>query len=143
MGNLGPSGESFLRNFYKKKIIHKVLPYGNKENILKVLKNFKIKKNWLIFITIPTPKQEQIALELAKKNKHFKIICIGGSIGMVSGSEKIVPEIIASFEFLWRLRYETTRRALRLLSTFYYYIQGRYLGDDIKNIRIDVHNTKK
>ena len=143
LGNLGPSGESFLRNFYKKKIIHKVLPYGNKENILKVLKNFKIKKNWLIFITIPTPKQEQIALELAKKNKYFKIICIGGSIGMVSGSEKIVPKIIANFEFLWRLRYETTRRALRLLSTFYYYVQGRYLGNDIKNIRIDVDNPKK
>jgi len=143
LGNLSPSGESFLRNFYKKKIINKVLPYGNKENILKELKNFKIKKDWLIFITIPTPKQEQIALELAKKNKHFKIICIGGSIGMVSGSEKIVPEIIASFEFLWRLRYETTRRALRLLSTFHYYIKGRYLGNDIKNIRIDVDNPKK
>ena len=143
LGNLNASGESFLRNFYKKKIIQKDLPYGNKENILKVLKNFKIKKDWLIFITIPTPKQEQIAFELAKKNKNFKIICIGGSIGMVSGSEKIVPEIIENFEFLWRLRYETARRASRLLSTFYYYIKGRYLGNDIKNIRIDVHNTKK
>jgi glycosyltransferase involved in cell wall biosynthesis len=143
LGTLSPSGESFLKNFYKKKIINKVLPYGNKENILKALKNFKIKKDCLIFITLPTPKQEQIALELAKKNKHFKIICIGGSIGMVSGSEKIVPEIFSNFEFLWRLRYETHRRALRLLSTFYYYIQGRYLGNDIKNIRIDVYNPKK
>jgi glycosyltransferase involved in cell wall biosynthesis len=143
LGNLTPLGESFLRNSYKKKIINKVLPYGNKEKILKKTKNFKIKKDWLIFITIPTPKQEQIALELAKKNKHFKIICIGGSIGMVSGSEKIVPKIIANFEFLWRLRYETTRRTLRLLSTFYYYIKGRYLGNDIKNIRIDVDNPKK
>jgi glycosyltransferase involved in cell wall biosynthesis len=143
LGNLSPLGESFLRNSYKKKIFHKVLPYGNSENILKELKNFKIAKDWLIFITIPTPKQEQIAFELAKKNKHFKIICIGGSIGMVSGSEKIVPEIIANFEFLWRLRYETIRRAVRLLSTFYYYIKGRYLGNDIKNIRIDVNNPKK
>jgi len=143
LGNLSPLGESFLRNSYKKKIFHKALPYGNKENILKELKNFKIAKDWLIFITIPTPKQEQIAFELAKKNKHFKIICIGGSIGMVSGSEKIVPEIIANFEFLWRLRYETIRRAVRLLSTFYYYTKGRYLGNDIKNIRIDVHNPKK
>ena len=143
LGTLNPPGESFLRNFYKKKIINKVLPYGNIENILKVLKNFKIKKDWLIFITIPTPKQEQVALELAKKNKHFKIICIGGSIGIVSGSEKIVPKIFSNFEFLWRLRYETHRRALRLLSTFYYYIRGRYLGNDIKNIRIDVYNPKK
>lgn len=143
LGNLNASGESFLKNFYKKKIIHKVLPYGNIENILKVFNNFKIKKSWLIFITIPTPKQEQVAFELARKNKHFKIICIGGSIGMVSGSEKIVPEIIANFEFVWRLRYETTRRVLRLLSTFYYYIKGRYLGNDIKNIRIDVYNPKK
>lgn len=62
---------------------------------------------------------------------------------MVSGSEKIVPDIISNFEFLWRLRYETTRRAARLLSTFYYYIKGRYLGNDIKNIRIDVLDTKK
>jgi len=62
---------------------------------------------------------------------------------MVSGSEKIVPDIIENFEFLWRLRYETTRRTIRLLSTFYYYIKGRYFRNDIKNIRIDVLNPEK
>ena len=143
LGNLTVSGKNFLKNRYKKKIAQKILPYGNKKNILRVLKNFKIQKDWLVFLTIPTPKQEQIAYELASKNKYFKIICIGGSIGMVSGSEKIVPKFLTNFEFIWRLRYETTRRALRLFSTFYYYIKGRYFGYDIENIRIDVLNSKK
>jgi len=143
LGNLTVSGKNFLKNRYKRKIIHKILPYGNIDIIYKKLKNFKIKKDWLVFLTIPTPKQEQIAIELARKNKHFKIICIGGSIGIVSGSEKIVPEIISNFEFLWRLRYETTRRFFRLLTTFYYYIKGRYFGNVIKNIRIDVFDPKK
>ena len=143
LGNLTAAGKNFLKNQYKKIIIHKILPYGNKKIILKKLKNFKIKKDCLVFLTIPTPKQEQIAIELARKNKHFKIICIGGSIGMVSGSEKIVPNFISNFEFLWRLRYETTRRAARLFSTFYYYIKGRYFGNDIKNLRIDVINSTK
>ena len=39
---------------------------------------------------MPTPKQEQLAEYLTKKNKHYKIICIGGSINIVSGLEKFL-----------------------------------------------------
>ena len=50
--------------------------------------NLKLKKDDLVFITNQRPKQEQIAEFIKNKNKHFKIICIGGSIGIASGDEK-------------------------------------------------------
>ena len=43
-------------------------------------------------ITLPTPKQEQLSEHLIKINKYYKIICIGGSINIVSGLEKEVPK---------------------------------------------------
>ena len=68
---------------------------------------YLFKSSDLIFITLPTPKQEQIAHHLSTFNKNFKIICIGGSIGIISGDEKVVPKYLLNFEFFWRLRYET------------------------------------
>ena len=59
------------------KVVHKPLPFGSAEFINNHIK-FKIKKKDLVFLTIPTPKQEQIAEFLKEKNKHYKIICIGG-----------------------------------------------------------------
>ena len=50
----------FLILKYKKKIIHKELPYGNINQITKNFK-FNIKKDEIILITLPTPKQEQLA----------------------------------------------------------------------------------
>ena len=94
----------------------------------KIRKNKKIlvKKNQLIFITLPTPKQEIFAQYLAKKKQNYKIICIGGSIAITSGEETPVPAIINYLEFLWRLRYETLRRITRLLDTFKYFIYGKF-----------------
>ena len=91
----------------------------------------------MIFITLPTPKQEIFANFLVSKNKNFKIICIGGSIAIASGEEKEVPKIIFYLEFLWRLRYETLRRLIRLLSTFYYYSYGSLFTKKIKNLKIE------
>ena len=137
-GNLDAQGKRFLIKTFKLKIIHRFLPYGSANLILESLKNIKIYKNDLIFLTLPTPKQEQVAIELSKLLKNYKIICIGGSIAIASGSEKPVPNYLANYEFIWRLRYETTRRAKRLLITFFYYIKGKYFSNKLEKINIDV-----
>ena len=112
------------------------MPYGNIEEITK--KKYSIEKNQLVFITLPTPKQEQFAEHLSHNNKRFKIICIGGSIAIASGEERVVPKFIYYFEFLWRLRYDTLRRLNRLFITFFYYIYGNYISNKINNISITV-----
>jgi len=85
---------------------------------------------------LPTPKQEILANYIAKNNKYFKIICIGGSISIVSGDEKVVPNILYNFEFLWRLRYETWRRSKRLTQSLYNYLVGKYINKSISNLKI-------
>ncbi len=139
MGNLSPNGKKYLHNRFNLPIRHKLLPFGNFEKIIKDL-NIKIKKTDLIFLTLPTPKQEQIANYLRLKNKYYKIICIGGSIGIVSGDEKEVPKYLFYFEFLWRLRYETLRRVKRLLITFYQYTVDIIFSKKINNTKIKLIN---
>lgn len=143
MGNLSVNGKKYLQNKFKKQVIHKPLPYGDVNYIFKKIKSLKIKKSYLIFITIPTPKQEEIAIKLVEKYKNYKIICIGGSISMTCGDEAVVPKIFSNFEFIWRLRYESTRRILRLMSTFYYYVMGKFITMCIRDIRFDVIDSKK
>jgi glycosyltransferase involved in cell wall biosynthesis len=131
LGNLSVKSKNFLRQKLKRKITHKNLIYGN---IMKIKKDLKIivKKNQLIFITLPTPKQEILAQHLAKAKKNYKIICIGGSIAIASGEEIVVPAFINYLEFLWRLRYETLRRIDRLFDTFKYFIFGKFLSHKLQ-----------
>ena len=135
MGNLSKSSKNFLKFKFNRKILHITLPFGTSEEITKKI-NIKFKKNDLIFLTLPTPKQEQIAQFLKSKNKYYKIICIGGSIGIVSGDEKEVPKSLYYFEFLWRLRYETARRLKRLFITFYQYISDLIIFRRLNNIKV-------
>jgi len=137
LGDLPEQSKKFLIKKFNKEIYHIKLPYGN---INKITKNlfYKIKKSELIFITLPTPKQEQLAEYLISKNKNYKIICIGGSINIASGIEKEVPNLLYNVEFLWRLRYETTRRFIRLISTLYFYFIGKYIYKKLSNINIKV-----
>ena len=93
-------------------------------------------KNDIIFLTLPTPKQEQIAIELAKKNNHYKIICIGASISIASGQEKTVPRYLENFEFLWRLRTEPVRRINRLFVSLYYFLKGKYFQKKLDYLNI-------
>ena len=86
-GNLPQQSKKFLLKKYRRKIENIPLPYGSIDKIIKNL-NYKINKDEIILTTLPTPKQEQLAEYLTKKNKHYKIICIGGSINIVSGLEK-------------------------------------------------------
>jgi glycosyltransferase involved in cell wall biosynthesis len=126
LGNLNCKSKIYLQKRFNKPIINYELPYGNIKIIIKKF-NFKLKKNDLCFITLPTPKQEQLAQHMILKIKKFKIICIGGSINIASGAERAVPNFLKKIEFLWRLRYDTKRRVNRLLKTFYYYLVGRYI----------------
>lgn len=138
-GNLPDQSKEYLKNRYNKKINHVKLPYGSISNIVKKI-NYKIKKNEIVMITLPTPKQEQLSEHLIKINKYYKIICIGGSINIVSGLEKEVPKLFYAFEFLWRLKYETLRRTSRLIVTFLNYIIGKYFKKKLNNISIKILN---
>lgn len=139
IGNLPTKSRDYLLKRFKRKINNKELPFGNIE---KILKNFKynISKNELILLTLPTPKQEQIAEYLSKNNKNYKIICIGGSINIASGIEKKVPKYLYQYEFIWRLRYETKRRLSRLILTLLNYSRGKYFQGKLRNINIKIFN---
>jgi glycosyltransferase involved in cell wall biosynthesis len=118
IGNLSNLSKKSLLLKFNKKIINFKVPYADHLTIAKFLK-YKPTINDLIFITLPTPKQELLSIELAKKFKNYKIICIGGSIAIFSGEEKEVPLFLNNFEFIWRLQYETWRRIKRLTFTFF------------------------
>ena len=137
IGNLPEKSKKFLILKYKKKINHINLPYGEISSIIKNFK-YKTRQDELIFITLPTPKQEQLAEYLTSINNNYKIICIGGSINIVSGLEKEVPGFLYPFEFIWRLRYETFRRSARLLKTFYSYVIGKYFKKKLDNLNIKI-----
>ncbi len=134
-GNLSLLNKNFLIKKFKLPIVHKKLPYGNISKIKQYI-NEEIDKNSIVFLTLPTPKQEQIAFEIAKNNKHFKIICIGASISIASGEEKSVPKAIENFEFLWRLRTDPLRRILRMFESMVFFLSGKYLKKKLKKINI-------
>jgi len=135
IGNLSNNGKLYLNKIFNKDVKNIIVPY---ESIHKILKKFKYKtsKNELIFTTLPTPKQEILADYISKNNKNFKIICIGGSISIACGDERVVPKIIENFEFIWRLQYETTRRLNRLIYTFVFYLIGKYINKSLRNLKI-------
>jgi hypothetical protein len=114
LGNLPLRSLEFLKERFKKKIVNVNLPYGDINNIVKKI-SYKIKKNEIVMITLPTPKQEQLAEHLISYNKNYKIICIGGSINIASGIEEPVPNLLYQLEFLWRLHSDFRRRLSRLL----------------------------
>jgi glycosyltransferase involved in cell wall biosynthesis len=136
LGNMTKKTIIFSKKRFNLPIKIYSLPYGNAKKIINAFKT-KIRKNHLVFITLPTPKQEILAEHIARISKNYKIICIGASINIASGEEKAVPSIIKNFEFLWRLRYETLRRLVRLIETFIYYINGRFFKKNIQDIEIE------
>ncbi len=115
LGNLNKDQKKFLRILLKKTVRHTQLPFGSPSFIAS--KCPKLKKNVIYFLTIPTPKQEQVSEILSIKNKNFKLVLLGGAINILTGVEKEVPKKLAYIEFLWRLRFETLKRLRRLIST--------------------------
>ena len=133
LGNLSDNSRDYLIKKFKCKVINQQLPFGNINKILKT--KIKLSKNMLTFITLPTPKQEKLAYHLSKKNKNFKIICIGASIAIASGEERVVPNILKNYEFLWRLRNDFFRRSKRIFETFIYYLKGKYIDKVFNKVR--------
>ena len=127
IGNLTAKARFFLENKYKVPIKHKELPYGSIDKILKSIPKILISD--LVLITLPTPKQEIVANEIIKKNKSYKIICIGGGLGIAAKDEISCPKFIEEIylEFLWRLQYQTKRRLIRLSHSLYLFIKSIFL----------------
>lgn len=120
LGNLEDKSKEWLKKKIKKKFYHKNLPFGNTRKIINSLKKFKLNDYSIIFLTLPTPKQEIIANEIMRKYSNSTIICIGGSINILSGVEKESPKIFNQLylEWLWRLKFDTKRRIIRLSESF-------------------------
>ena len=133
LGSLSDNSKNFLKKKVKVQIENIQLPFGKIEKILKT--KIKLNKDVLTFITLPTPKQEKLAYHLAKRNRNYKIICIGASIAIASGEERVVPNILKNYEFLWRLRNDFLRRSKRILETFIYYLKGKYIDKIFHKIR--------
>ena len=124
IGNLDIFGKKYLENIYQKEIVH--IPVGH-ESIKIIFKKYcKIQflKTDLIYLTLPTPKQEELSEHIMNHSKFYKILCIGGAINMASGAEKPVPILLEkmNLEFLWRLRTDTARRLRRLFISGFYYM---------------------
>lgn len=123
LGNLPNRSKKFLKDKYGRKIINIKLPFDRIENIKKKLP--KINKSYLYLITLPTPKQELIGKYLIKKNKNYKIICIGGGLDIASGHIKRTPKIFYNLglESIWRLfSSDFFRRFKRLFYTLLSFI---------------------
>ncbi len=126
LGNLSEYSKKFLEKKFKLKVLNHKLPFGTINEIIK--SKIKLSDNTLTLITLPTPKQEKLAIHLSKKNSKYKIICIGASVAIASGEEKQVPNILKNYEFLWRLKNDFFRRSKRIIETFYYYLKGKYIN---------------
>ena len=139
IGNLSNKSSQYLAKLFRKKIVHKNVPFGSAAEIFDSIKDINFKKSDLIILTIPTPKQEQVAEKIRYKNKYFKILCIGGAVNMASGEEKPVPDYIdkIGLEFLWRLRTDPLRRLWRLLNSFYSYCVGN-INRTISTIQVNI-----
>jgi UDP-N-acetyl-D-mannosaminuronic acid transferase (WecB/TagA/CpsF family) len=132
LGNASKRQIDYLVSRFNKPVEHISLPFSDSVYDIfltkKLLKSFE--KTDLIFITLPTPKQEHLA-NLLSQYKNYKIICIGGALSMVVGDEKPVPlylENVLGAEAIWRLKNDTYRRSVRLITTLIYYLSGELFG---------------
>jgi hypothetical protein len=117
------------KKFLNKRIIFYELPRSNLDIIFKTLKKLKFKKNNLIFINLPTPKQELIAFFITQNIKNFRIICSGGAIDYNAGLQALPPKFFIKYglESIWRLRYDFFRRTNRFLVTLIVFFKNYLL----------------
>lgn len=142
IGNVEKIIHDYLEKKFQVKIQSIQLPFGEINTFYKYLPKFK--HDELIFLTLPTPKQEQLADYISRYNKFYKIICIGGALNMLVGKEKAIPDFLNKFFFaetIWRLQFETKRRLLRLFQTSYYYFIG-IINKDYKKYIFKIANEK-
>ena len=124
VGNLNNTSKKFLKkkNIKIKKYVN--LPIGSSDLLIKKINQYsfsKLKKNSIIIMTLPTPKQEILAKEIFNKNSKVNILCLGAALNMASGYEKPVPIFLEKLglEFFWRLKTDPLRRTIRLFKSFF------------------------
>ena len=129
-GNLPLISKMWIKKNLNYTFVHKDLPYGNIQKINSKLKKINIKKDSLIILTLPTPKQELLANLILKNVPTVCLICIGGSLNMLSGYERKTPSLfyILNLEWLWRLKFDSKRRFIRLLESGLLYIKLKIYG---------------
>ena len=128
-GNCSEKSKIYLDNKFKN--INKTyieLPFDKPSKLEQFIPN--LNEQDLLFLTLPTPKQEQVAEFLAKRSKFFKVICIGGGIEMASGNESPVPKYLENYglETIYRLKTDTIRRSKRLIETLFFLTKGLFQG---------------
>jgi glycosyltransferase involved in cell wall biosynthesis len=138
LGNLSNVSKNFLVKQFKRTIIHIQLPYGSLEEIYASCPK-NLTEEDLIICTLPTPKQEHLAESISKKEKYYKILCVGGAVSMASGEDTPAPQFIDNLglEFLWRLKSETLRRIKRLFITSIYFLYGKLIKR-YNSIRVEI-----
>jgi hypothetical protein len=130
LGNLDNKSRVYLENKFKTiNLLHIALPIAN----IDIFKSYMpiLEATDFVIITLPTPKQEMLANYIRSTQKNYKIICVGGAINMLSGSEKPVPHFLGKFIFgeaIWRLQFDFVRRSKRLFITLCSYIMGEFRG---------------
>tara|TARA_Y100000389_G_scaffold117202_1_gene114395 strand:+ start:3505 stop:5430 length:1926 start_codon:yes stop_codon:yes gene_type:complete len=124
IGDLSSRNKNYLIKRFNKKILHTSLPYAEINELKQIVP--RIDNDSICFITLPTPKQEQLAEFISEKQTNFRIFCIGGAINMNSGEEKPCPKFMEDYgmETFWRLRTDTRRRSIRLIKTLYWFSKG-------------------
>lgn len=140
IGNLSANSEIYLKkNFKDFNIKFTRLIIGSIEDIAHS-KIVNIKKDEIIFLTLPTPKQEQYARLLKKNNNKFYILCVGGALEMLSGEESVVPRFLEYyFESFWRLKTDFKRRLYRLINSLYTVVIDVILTRNYKNINVRIY----
>ena len=125
LGNLPNTSRKWLEKNLRYDFEHKNFPFVNIENIKSAAGRIKLMDNSLIILTLPTPKQELVGNILLNKYPKNNIICIGGSINILSGLERRAPFIFyfLNLEWLWRLKFDTIRRFKRLFETTYLFFK--------------------
>lgn len=141
VGNLSAKSEIYLKkNFKDFNIKFTRLIIGSIEDIASN-KIINIKKDEIILLTLPTPKQEQYARLLKKYNNKFHILCVGGALDMLSGEEVPVPRFLEYYlESLWRLKTDFKRRLYRLLNSLFTVLIDIILLRNYKNINVRIYN---
>lgn len=127
-GNCSIESKNELKKIYNNKDIKFIdLPYGSPNEIANKVPNLDEKT--VLVLTIPTPKQEQVAELITKREKFFKIFCLGGALEMAFGKER-VPLFFDrdGFESIYRLRFEPYRRIRRFIVTLIYFFIGIFRG---------------
>ena len=128
LGDLPDLNKKYLVNKFNKDLMHIQLPFGNISEIIKKVP--VIEKDSICLLTLPTPKQEQVARHISETQDTYKIFCIGGAINMITGLEAPCPKFLENYglETIWRLKTDTKRRTVRLIKTLSLFFYGLLVG---------------